>query len=504
MRGSRTYSSLGICMLAGLVACGGSSISLNFNNGDASSIGAGGSGVSSGATGNGSTSGAGTAGASAGVSSGSMTSGAAGAGTGASTTGAPSGSPGSGASMSGASSGTAAAGASTGTSTTGATSGTSSGTGVTPSCVLATDATDIYVDSRYVGPPRATGAAGCPFPTIRQGVAAATNLTAGPTRTVHVAGATPALVYNEASSVVVNANIVVQGDGSGKTTINASGPCATPSAACAVIVEASGVLDGFTVVSAAGDGIESDAGDPVATIRNVAASGSKGDGIVALGGVDLGPNIAANGNAGQGVESMQGATGIVHVLAGTNAFNHNGANGLNIDGAATLKFDGGAALGNALNGIRLFGVSAGLGTVRASHSIAGLDAEANQNTGISAFNGQVLKVRSSTLFANANEGLYYAGAAGGSLDIGTTADPGANAFGGATVGTQNGKAGIFLCRVVPAGGGLLPAEADTWSACPPTQTAVVSCDDEPATYADVGYAPPTGDPVVATTCIVGP
>jgi hypothetical protein len=379
-----------------------------------------------------------------------------------------------------------------------------SGTGGILSCVLAADATDVYVDNRYVGPPRATGAAGCPFPTIRQGLAAAANLTAGVTRTVHVAGATPALVYNETGSIVVNANIVVLGAGPGKTTLNASGPCATPSAACAVIVEASGVLDGFTVVSAAGDGIESDTGAPAPIVRNVVASGSKGDGIVALGGVDLGPNIVASGNAGQGVESMQGATGLVHVLAGTNAFSHNGANGLNIDGAATLKFDGGAALGNALNGIRIFGVSAGLGTVRASHSIAGLDAEANKNTGISAFNGQVLKVRSSTLLANANEGLYYAGAAGGSLDIGTTADPGANAFGGATVATQNGKAGIFLCRVLSAGGGLQPAEADTWAACPPTQTAVVSCDNEPATYADVGYAPPSGNPVVATTCIVGP
>jgi hypothetical protein len=145
-----------------------------------------------------------------------------------------------------------------------------------------------------------------------------------------------------------------------------------------------------------------------------------------------------------------------------------------------------------------------MGTVHASHSIAGVDAEANKNTGISAFNGQVLKLRSSTLLANANEGLYYAGAPGGSLDLGTAADPGANAFGGAAVGTQNGKAGIFLCRVVSAGGGLVPAEADTWSACPPTQTAVVSCDNEPATYADVGYAPASADPVVVTACIVGP
>jgi hypothetical protein len=360
-----------------------------------------------------------------------------------------------------------------------------------PCAPLTTIATDVYVDQRFTGV-APTGVAACPFTTIAAGIAAAAGL-AG-TRTVHVAGAAPALVYAEAAPVAVAANLVIQGDGPAKTTISASGVCGAGT--CAVGVAGGGTLDGFTVVSSGGDGIRTEAAAPAPIVKNVSASGSKGNGIVALGGATLGPNIVASNNGGQGVAST-GATGAVHVVAGANAFDNNGANGIDVEGAA-LTFEGGSATGNGFNGIRFGGVG-GLGN---THTVTALVAK-NNNTGISSFGSQNLTVRSSTLVTNKFEGLLFNYAAGYTLDLGKTGDAGGNVFGGATIATRNAKAGIYLCKSL--GAGTQAAEGNSFAACPPTQTSLAGCDVAPAAYADVAYAPAVaGDPVVATACSVGP
>ncbi len=367
---------------------------------------------------------------------------------------------------------------------------------------LAAGATDVYVDSRFTGSP-ATGARACPLPTILKGMAAAALLSG--TRTVHVAGSTPALVYGETSAVPVAANVILQGDGPAKTVLNAAGTCG--SGICAVMLAGGGTIDGIAVTSpgaSGGDGIVAAHASPAPVVKNVTANGCKGSGVLALGAIELGPNIVASNNGAQGVQSPAAANGLVHVVAGANSFDGNAANGVNIDGAATLSFEGGTASGNTFNGVRLFGVNAPAALT--AHTIAGLTATLNKNTGISVFNSQSLTLRSSKLLTNANLGLFYIYAQGTALDLGPPGSTGGNVFGGATVADRNGKAGVYLCRA--RGAATQSAEGNSWAACPPTQTSMAACDVMPSAYTDVAYAtaPATtpGAPVVATTCTVGP
>jgi hypothetical protein len=361
-----------------------------------------------------------------------------------------------------------------------------------PCVPLAANATDVYVDKRFVGG-MSTGVAGCPFTTILAGISAAQTLSGRPV--VHVAGDSPPLNYSEVGAVLMSHEILL-GDGPAKTTISASGACGTGT--CAVMVNGAGVLDGFTVVSPLGDGIVTALSNPPPSVRNVAATGSKGSGIVAMGAVDLGPNIVASKNGAQGVAST--GTGLVHVISGgsaSNAFDSNGANGINIEGA-TLRFDGGNARANTLNGIR-FGA---VGSAATTHMIFGLVAVGNKDSGISSVDGQNLTIRSSWLTENTNYGLNYTyGVASSILNLGTGADLGNNTFGGFIA--RNARAGIYLCR--SRGTGTQPAEGDSFASCPPTQTVLTGCTSAPGSYTDVAYAPNVpGNPVTSVGCMVGP
>jgi hypothetical protein len=361
---------------------------------------------------------------------------------------------------------------------------------------LTSASTDIYVDSRFTGTP-ATGAQSCPLHTIQLGLAAAKTL--GGPRTVHVAGFTPALVYDETGPLTVGPGITLQGAGVLTTTISASGSCMTGNATgtCAVIVQGGGIVDGFTIVSPGGDGLWTlpPGSSPTPLIRNIAASGSKNDGIVAYGSVDLGPNIGASQNGNAGVESPAGSTGVVHVLAGVNGFNANKGNGIDLSGAASLTFEGGTASGD-FQGVRL------ASNPPASHSITGLTAKSNTGTGVVVYGGQTLKVRSSTFVGNAGSGLYYAYVGTSTLDLGTSGASGGNVFGGAT--GRNTTAGLTLCNA-PAS---QLADGDSWVSCQPTQTAIVCGTITTGSYTDVAYQYETG--VVSTggpisgSCSVGP
>ena len=339
-----------------------------------------------------------------------------------------------------------------------------------------------------------------PFTTIAAGITAAGSLSG--IRTVHVAGGTVPVVYSEASSILVTHNLILLGDGAAKTTISASGPCASSSGTCGVSIEGGGTLDGFTVISSRGDGILTLSSSPPPIVKNVAADGSKLSGITVLGSVELGPNLSASRNGLQGVFSTGG--GIVHVNApsvgGVNAFDLNAANGIDVEGNALLRFEGGTANGNSFNGVRL-SWTAGTPGAGPSHTITGLTATGNKNTGIAAFNGQNLKLRASKLQTNNNYGMFYGFVGTSALDLGTLADLGGNILGGATA--RNGKAGIYLCK--SRGSGTEPAEGNTWPNCGPNQQSLSLCDATPSSYVDVAYVPAiSGDPVVASTCTVGP
>jgi collagen type VII alpha len=370
-------------------------------------------------------------------------------------------------------------------------------------CVaLGAGATDVYVDQRYTGA-SPTGVQACPFPTITQGLAAAATLSGD--RTVHVAGATPALIYAEASSLTVDANITLEGDGPNMTTISAAGACG--SATCAVQVNAGGTLGGFTVTSPGGDAIVTSDGSPSPAVKIVTASGAQANGLLALGGVELGPNFSANGNGtgsagGAGVESPQGASGVIHVIGMANTFNENKGNGIDVNGGAILNFEGGAANRN-FQGIRLAGSG---GSAISGHTITSLTATGNTGPGgVVAYDGQTIKMRSSTLTGNSGVGLYYAYVNGSMLDIGTAQDAGGNVFGGATASNRNTLAGLRVCGVTAAN--QLPAAGDSWSACAPTQTFLDCGGNTSANYSDILYGPnlaSAGVPVDVTSCSVGP
>jgi hypothetical protein len=349
----------------------------------------------------------------------------------------------------------------------------------------------VYVDQRYTGSMH-TGVQACPFTTL----AAAASLSG--TRTVHVAGAPTPLVYAEASSLQVAANVVLSGDGPGKTTILASGPCG--SGTCAVAVSGGGgVLEGFTVTCSGGDGIHTSDGMPPAAVRAVIATGSKGDGLVAASSVDLGPGFSANANGTGGVESPAGAAGTIHVIGTTNTFDDNMGNGIDVSGTATLNFEGGTASGN-FQGIRLAGATA----IAGGHTITSLTATKNTGPGgVVAYNGQTIKMRSSTLTANTGVGLYYAYVGSSTLDIGANA-AGGNTFGGATAANRNGVAGLRLCGVTAAN--MLTAAGDAWSGCAPAQTFADCSNAAPKNYSDVDYGPALGAgvPVAVSGCTVGP
>ena len=350
--------------------------------------------------------------------------------------------------------------------------------------------TDIYVDSRFAGTPQ-TGALACPLHTILEGIAAA-NMLGGP-RTVHVAGSAPALVYDESGAVTVGTGITLLGDGELRTTISASGACMTGT--CAVLVQGGGIVDGFTVVSPNGDGLWTAVGNAAPIVRNVAASGSKDNGIVALGSVQLGPNIVVNDNGGSGVESPAGATGTVHVVAGLNTFNANHGNGIDLSGSTALDFEGGTASGNG-QGIRI------ASSPPASHTITGLTAKGNTGPGgLVVYGGQTLKLRSSVLVGNTSSGMIYDYVNGSTLDLGTVGDSGGNTFGGMTGSDRNGASGIMLCGAPT----VQLAVGDSWAACPPSQVAVMCGGSAAATYADVLYQSSVAglDPV-SGACSVGP
>jgi len=353
--------------------------------------------------------------------------------------------------------------------------------------------TDVYVDQSFTGSPR-TGAAACPLQTIDAGIVMAATLTGK--ITIHVAGSAAGITYNEASVVAVGSNMILQGDGPAKTTISASGACdegSLGSKTCAVTVAGGGVVNGFTVASATGDGIVTAGANQSPVVKNTAVKQCMGNGIVALGGVELGPNIVASNNVGAGVESPANAVGVVHVANGMNAFDTNMWNGLNFDGGATLNFEGGTASGD-FQGIRLAGAASG------GHTITGLTAKNNKGPGgVVAYGGQTIKMRSSTLLANTGAGLLYDFVNGSTLDLGTGADPGGNTFGGATAANLD-AVGIELCAA-PA---TLNAQGNRWSVCPATQ-AVIVCGNAIASYADVAYHPAAAASVIDTSgCTVGP
>jgi len=369
-------------------------------------------------------------------------------------------------------------------------------------CVpLTSPATDVYVNQMY--PIRSNcGAATCPCSTILEGLVPAAALLPGGTKvTIHVkgsAGGTPA-VYNETGAITLPPKTTLLGDdGSANTTISVAGAAMCLDAPCAVHVSGNAVLDGFTVDSPAGNGIETGP-DLTPTVKNVVVTGALNNGIIVYGNLDLGPSVTASNNKENGVEVVKTATGTLTISGAptppgaSNAFDNNMGNGINIDGSETLMIIGGiggtTANGNG-QGVR-FGPIPNVGL----NVITGL--VANMNTGpggIVAYGGQQLQLRSCTLHEN-QVGLAYTFVPGkGSIDLGNATSTGGNDF-GSGMGSENTLAGVRIC------GGTMPgtvtAFSNTWPHCTPFTQNPQACDGGISVVGsgqDVLYDPATPSP----------
>lgn len=368
--------------------------------------------------------------------------------------------------------------------------------------MLPSNAPDVYVDQRFKGA-SPNGTQTCPFQTIIDVIGVP--IDPGVTRTIHVAGASPALVYDEPARVLVNSGITLLGDGPDKVTISASGQCA--GLTCAVHVMSGGAIDGVTVTSPTGNGIVTGGvkpSYPPAAVRQVVVRDSAANGIVALGAVDLGPAIVVSHNGGTvgGHGVAADGPGQVYVHAGgqgVNKFDNNSAHGINVGSGAWLVFEGGEATGNGNNGIHFDQKSAPPPTV---NSISGLVANGNSNYGIAVYFGS-LTLRYSILLGNTNGGLYFEYPNGAQLDLGTYSDPGMNTFGSAVAASRDGIAGIFICCTA-TNWVFVSAVGNLWSSCYPPILSMQACSMMPNSYSDIVTAPPSTVGLDTSNCTVAP
>jgi len=378
------------------------------------------------------------------------------------------------------------------------------------------DATDVYVDGSVAA--TGLGAASCPFKTILEATKAPLNPTV--TRTIHVKAGS----YAETDALLLKGNMRLFGEfGVVKLSGGSSAPCAPSPERCNISMEHGAIVDSFDVdAKQVGNGIFAPGG-PTPTggtaliVRNTSVHSSQKDGIVLLAGGELGPNVHVDENGAAGVIARAGR---VHVVAGTNTFDNNKGKGVWVGSTyyaaggmvlynATLDFEGGSASNNASGGVSFdWGSTAGSTTTQ---KITGLVAKGN-NSGLTLPGNQSgLVLRKSTLTKNVTYGLWlgWNNTRSNKWDIGDATSGGGNVFGGKS--ENNGKVGIFLC-----GSGLTasqPADGNSFTNCPPTQTIVPNCDAYPPSYADIGYVtaksitPATAgaNPVIVpASCTVGP
>lgn len=342
----------------------------------------------------------------------------------------------------------------------------------------------VYVDAAAA--PGGTGASGCPFRTLAE--AANAPLSIGTARVVSVHAGT----YVETAPLKVRPGETYRADGSGLVKVigNGTTSCAT-SDSCTFQLDTSSTLDGITIEGgSAANGIVVAAMSGLApVIKNTTVRAAPKDGIVVLGvGATLGPNTHADANAWSGMMIRNGrvvVTGVGNTFDGNKGGTYIGStyvagSGIHVRGGAGLFLDGGTTTNNNANGV-FFDAGGASGT----QTISQLTATGNRAIGVHIAKGWQVVVRKSYLTKNTGYGLLVSYDTTTTVDLGTVASPGGNTFG--TPSARNGKAGIFLCRSPLTGA--QTAEGNTWAACPPTQTAVGSCDTFPASYTDVAYAP---------------
>jgi len=352
---------------------------------------------------------------------------------------------------------------------------------------------EVFVDRASTA--SSIGTAACPFHSIVE----ATSLPAPDAthpRSIRVAGAIPAQVYNEAALIAIAPHLAIVGAGETQVAITGGGACTSMIAGCTISIAGGGGLRGVTVSNPTGNALEVVGGAGAALIDHVIASGSMRAGFLVRGPVTL-DHVEARDNQGDGLNAK---AGVVTVVA--SKFINNQGDGLDIDQGATLDLTGGQIHNNKSRGVLLHN---GTQSTALMHRITGADIQQNLFAGVDCAGNASLRLRGTTMFQNELGVLFQVGA--NQLDIGTAADPGNNIFAGATAVNRNVRAG--LCMEQTPATPVQQVEANAWTACPPPQRKITGpfCVSN-NTYSDIAYVPAvttSGAPAIPpTTCAIGP
>lgn len=367
---------------------------------------------------------------------------------------------------------------------------------------VAVDATttDLYVDARVVTSGKGSGP--CPFKTILE--ATAVSLGVGVTRVIHVAGSTPALDYKEAVSLA--GSITLLGDGPDKTKISGHASCPSQvlgdygvPVQCIVALSNGAALEGVTVDGGGGGtppmGVAT-TGTAKVYVRSTKVQNA-GDGVLVYAPTEM-TELDSENNGTSGIECRSAAGSVTLSGGATRSVLANNA----IDGVKALP---GCALvltdvdihDNSALGIHVNG--APKPTTPPSHVFTRI--AVTNNGGGSAFSGAGvfsgnLKVRGSTFTGNANYGLEFN--ASYAVDLGTSADPGKNVFGGSSTATLDACAGVHATSTAATGS--VPAQGNAWAQCPPAQGTSCGATSTP----DIVYSGSAADPLSTAGCTVGP
>lgn len=346
---------------------------------------------------------------------------------------------------------------------------------------------DVWVDGATTKP--SVGTAACPFKTIRE----ATDLGAVSGRTIHVKAGN----YAETGALKVKDGVKLLGEGVGSTKVTAAGACAE--ATCAVEVAAGGALEAIAVTSS-GHGVVTADGTAPAILKNVLVTDAQ-DGIVVLGGAEIGPSVQVNKNEKNGLRAKGSKT--VKITGSGNEANENDENGILAEGSARIELSGATtASNNKGHGVHLKSTTPT--TTAGQHVITGLTAKLNGMTSagtfVAASSGvhveatSSLKLRDSVLLQNGQNGLTVIFGTN-ALDVGTTGDGGGNTFSVSTTTNRNRRAA--MCLENTGGTGTQPANGNKWAACaligqPVNQTAITGNCASLGTQEEIAYKKKSG------------
>jgi hypothetical protein len=357
-------------------------------------------------------------------------------------------------------------------------------------CEAVPGAADVYVDARATGP--SNGTATCPFHTIRE--ATALPSPSAP-RVIHVAGAASTVTYREAGPIVLGPNLELRGEGGVAELICASG-CTFPDGT--VILDGGGVIDGFTITTETagppyGVKVTAKVAAVAPIIRNVKVPLAKTYGILADASVDVGPNVVITYAASSGLYHGGPPSSVLRIQGPGNVFDGNKAHGI-FDNSAKLVLSGTSASSNVGDGVHFEGYPT------ATNTLTGLVAKKNGGDGVRA-TGEYssVQITGSTLVGNGGFGVrfryrYVSGSQQNALSVG------ASTVGGATDANTRGS---ICLEQAPA---TVSFATDGWTACPPLQRTITSCDDAPpGSYQDLWIAPVAAATAPnVTACAIGP